>query len=128
PGVVGGGAVHALGRRLDAAVDVPGTYDDRELDPGLPDLLDLVGDGRDPLRIEPVLALAHQRFAGELQEDTVKGRRLAFGRLLVRDRLRHSARAKRTNSSTSAPSSERACATVFEVSWIHCCSASAATA
>ena len=44
PGVVRRRAVHSLGRRCHAAVDVPGADDDRELRSGLVDRDDLLGD------------------------------------------------------------------------------------
>ena len=68
PGVVGRGAVHALGRGGHAAVDVPAADDDRELRPALVDRDDLLRDGDDRLRVDPVLAPAEERLARQLQE------------------------------------------------------------
>ena len=63
PRVIGGRAVHPLSRGGHASVDVPGTDHDRELDALLLDLDDLAGERVDPLAVERVLLVAHQRLA-----------------------------------------------------------------
>ena len=54
PGVVGGGAVHALCGGRHAAVDVPGADDERDLDAARRTRVDLAGDRRHPLRVDAV--------------------------------------------------------------------------
>ena len=119
PGVVGGRPVHALGGRREAAVDVAGTDHDRHLDAPAGDPVDLPCDGRDPIRVDPVLLGAHERLAGELEENALEDRLAgcdgAACRAVVRRRP-HSATAYRTNSRTSAPCSASALATVSESS------------
>src|SRR4029079_13694514 len=77
--VVRGGAVHALGRARDPAVDVPGPEHDRDLDAAIVHALDLLGDLLQPLRIGAVVQVAHQRLPGQLEEDAPEygGRRVA---------------------------------------------------
>ena len=62
-----------LRRGGDAAVDVAAADDDRELEPLGLDLADLARDRLDRLRVGAVLVPAHQRLAGELQEDAAEG-------------------------------------------------------
>src|SRR6185503_3665620 len=65
--IVAGGAVDALGRRLDAAEDVAAADHDADLGAELVYRLYLRGDAvQDPL-IETVVALAHERLAGHFQ-------------------------------------------------------------
>src|SRR5262249_51526069 len=117
--VVGSSAVHAFCGRGHAPPDVPAAGDDGDLQPRRVDLDDLGSDRVDGVRVETELAIAHQRLARELQEDAPEGTsgRRGGARLLLVDRA-HPARAKRSNSSTSAPSSSSALPTVFDVSWI----------
>ena len=75
------------------AIDVPGPDDDRELETVRLHLDDLTGDRRQPLRVDAVRLLAHQRFAGELQQQPVKRRAGLAALLLGGNRLGHSARA-----------------------------------
>src|SRR4051794_25149713 len=79
PHVVRGGAVHALGRARDPAVDVPGPEHDRDLDAAIVDDLDLAGDLGQPDRIGAVVQRAHQRLAGQLEQNAPEygGRRVA---------------------------------------------------
>ncbi len=72
PGVVRRRAVHALGRRGHAAVDVPRADDDPDLDAGLLAVDDLLGDRLDARELEAELLVAHQRLAGELEQDAVE--------------------------------------------------------
>ena len=69
--VVGGRAVHAARARREAAKQVAAADDDRGLHAELLDfadlLCDLCGDGG----VDPEVLLAHQGFAGELQEDAM---------------------------------------------------------
>src|SRR5207237_1159815 len=95
--------------------DVPGADHDRELEPALPDIDDLVGDRVQPLRVEAVLSRSHQRLAGELEQGAAEGRRrllAGWDAFRYGSRLAHSASANRANSSTPSPSSSRACPTV----------------
>src|SRR3954466_6478582 len=69
PHVVGGRAVHPLGRARDAAVDVPRAEDNRDLDPAVVDALDLLGDLAQALEVGAVLEVAHERLAGQLEQD-----------------------------------------------------------
>ena len=62
--VVAGGAVHPASARRDAAEDVAAADDDGGLDAERLDLLHVVRDLRRDGRIDAVLLLAHQRFAG----------------------------------------------------------------
>src|SRR5207248_7338820 len=61
---------------------------------------------RDP-GIDPVVTLAHERLAGELEQNPLER---GFA---------HPASEKRWNSSTSAPASASTLPTVAEPSWIH---------
>ena len=67
--VVGGRAVHALGAGGQAAEEVAAADDDRRLDAELLDLGDVLGDLRGDGGIDAELLLAHEGFAGELQQD-----------------------------------------------------------
>ena len=63
--------VHAGSRTLKAAEDVPATYDDGDLDAGLADRGDLLGE---PLRnggIDAVGLVAHQRLPRELEKNAL---------------------------------------------------------
>jgi hypothetical protein len=92
--VVGGRTVHALRGRLEAAVDVPGAHDDRELEPLLLHVDDLTRECGDAVRVEPVLLLAHEGLAGELQQHPAKGGARRVGPSFSgRDRFGHSASA-----------------------------------
>jgi hypothetical protein len=72
--VVGGRAVHALGRRGHAPVEVPGADHDRDLDPVLVDVDDLGRDRLHGLKVDAVLARPHQRLPGQLEEDAMERR------------------------------------------------------
>src|SRR4051812_25942976 len=69
PHVVRGRAVHALGGARDAAVDVPCPQHDRDLDAAVVDALDLLGDLAQALQVGAVLEVAHERLAGQLEQD-----------------------------------------------------------
>ena len=73
-GVVGGRAVHPLGRRRHAAVEVPAPDDDRELGAAAPHRHDLARDRDTVVRVDAVLAVAHQALARELQQHAAKRR------------------------------------------------------
>src|SRR5919107_1561820 len=111
PHVVRGRAVHALGGARDAAVDVAGPEHDRDLDAAIVHPLDLPRDRLQARRVGPVVQLAHQRLAGQLEQDAPEygGRRVA-----------HSPTAKRVNrrittfSPVLADRSPRSCSMVFE--------------
>ena len=62
-GVVRCRPVHSFRGSGHAAVDVPGADDESELDPLLLHLDDLPGDSVDPLAVEPVVLVAHQRLS-----------------------------------------------------------------
>src|SRR4051812_462455 len=67
--VVGGRAVHALRRARDAAVDVAGPEHDRDLDAAIVHPLDLLCDLAQALEVGAVLEVAHERLAGQLEQD-----------------------------------------------------------
>ena len=71
PHVVGGRAVHAARAGGQAAEDVAAADDDGGLDAEALDLADVPGDARGDGGIDPELLVAHQRFAGQLQEDAL---------------------------------------------------------
>ena len=76
PGVVGGRAVHPLRRGLQAAVEVPAADDDRQL--GAVDAARRRPRGRSrapSCGSTPVLAVAHQALARELEQDAPERRR-----------------------------------------------------
>src|SRR5919199_4645455 len=79
PHVVGGRAVHPLRRAGDPAVDVAGAEHDRDLDAAVVHALDLLGDLAQALEVGAVLEVAHQRLAGQLEQDAPEygGRRVA---------------------------------------------------
>ena len=91
PRIVGGRAVHPLGGCRHPAIDVPGTHDYGELRPRLLDGHDLLGDRADGLRVDPVLALAEERLAGELQQRAAELRSTCRRRRGSRDFIRRSA-------------------------------------
>ena len=59
------------GARRQAAKDVAAADDDGRLDADALDLADFPGDLRGDSRIDAVSLLAHEGFAGELQEDAL---------------------------------------------------------
>src|SRR5919202_1495954 len=67
--VIGRRPVHAGRGALQAAVDVPGADDDRDLDAALAHEGDLGGDRADALGIGAVLEVAHERLARQLEQD-----------------------------------------------------------
>ena len=72
--VVAGRAVHALRAGRQPAEDVPAADDDRRLDPLRDRVGHLPGDLPHDTGIDPVLGLAEQCFAGQLQEHPARGR------------------------------------------------------
>ena len=72
--VVGGGAVHAPCAGRQSPEDVAASDHDRQLDAELADLDDLRGNLVGHRRVDAEVAISHQRFAGELQEDALIGR------------------------------------------------------
>ncbi len=66
PDYFGGRPVHPGGGTLHSPVDVACPDDDCELDSGVDDDLDLMGDRLDPLGIDAVVEIAHQGLAREL--------------------------------------------------------------
>ena len=74
--VIGAGAIHSLGAGGNPAEDVSAPDDDADLDAHLDDVAHLLGDLLQRLRGDPVLRLAHQRLAAELQEDALESGRL----------------------------------------------------
>ena len=71
--VVGGGAIHPLGAGGDAAEDVAAADDDGGLDAAALDVGDLAGDLVGDGRVDAEFLLAHQGFAGQLQENALIG-------------------------------------------------------
>jgi len=71
--------VHSFSGSSHATVDVPGADNDRELDALLLHLDDFPGNRVDPIAVEPVVLVAHQRLSRELQENAAedRSRRLA---------------------------------------------------
>src|SRR5258706_550237 len=126
--VVGRGALHALGRGGEPAVEVPGADDDGDVDARRAHDRDLGGEALHHSDVDAVVALAHQRLAGELQHHAPKA---GVAGLRHVDRLlgsnahrRQPASAKRWNSSTSAPASSSTFPTVLLPSWTQSWSAS----
>ena len=80
PHLVGRSPVHAgLGPAV-AAEDVAAADHDGELDAEVPDLLELSGDGGDPLEIDALAPGPEKGLAGQLQEDPlISGFRLRHG-------------------------------------------------
>ena len=72
--VVGGRPVHAARARRDATKDVAAADDDGGLDTHALDFGDVLGDLGGDGRIDAVVLRAHERFAGEFQEDAFVGR------------------------------------------------------
>src|SRR3954447_23573800 len=110
--VVRGGPVHPRGRSLQAAVDVAGAEHDRDLHAAVVHGLELGGDGLDGVGVRAEVQVAHQRLAGELDEDPPeRGRSVAV--------LRHAPTAKRakrrmtTFSPVVPDSSARICSIVL---------------
>src|SRR5690606_36129489 len=68
--VVAGDPVHALGGQPGAAEDVSATDDHADLAAEVDHLVDLPGDAPQCLRIDAVVGIAHERLAGEFQQDT----------------------------------------------------------
>ena len=90
PHVIGGGAVHRTARAgRHAAKDIPTAQDrDGGLDAHGLNLGDISGDLRGYGRVDTVVLLAHQRFAGQFQENAlVRGRRGGHRRIIDRGRL-----------------------------------------
>src|SRR5207248_203406 len=113
--------VHALGSCGHTAVDVSGPDHDRRLDPRGVYVDDLLRNRIDRRAVDAVVTGTHQRLAGQLQQDATKDR-ARVSRCC--DHLfglngHQPVSSKRSNSSTSAPSSARAWPTFFEESWIH---------
>ncbi len=69
PDVVAGRAVHAAGRRGEAAEDVAAADDDPDLDAQRVDRARPGGDERAERRVDAVLAVAEQGLAGQLEQD-----------------------------------------------------------
>ena len=71
--VVGGGAVHARRGAGEAAEDVAGADDDRDLDAAIVDLADLARDRLHALEVGAVGEVAHQRLPRQLEQDPLEG-------------------------------------------------------
>jgi len=71
--VVGGRAIHAACAGRNAAEDVAAADDDRRLDTHALNLGHVARNLRRDGRIDAVGLFAHQRFAGEFQEDAFVG-------------------------------------------------------
>ncbi len=87
--VVAGRAVHPARSGRHPAEDVAATHDDPDLDAETMDLGHLVGDERAERRIDAVLAVAQERFAGQLEQDAPISKRAPF-RCRKPGDLRHS--------------------------------------
>ena len=73
--VVGGGAIHAPRAARHAAEDVAAADDDGDLHAEIADLGHFLGDAGDHGGIHAVPLIAHQGFAGQLEEDAgIRGR------------------------------------------------------
>src|SRR4051794_4711941 len=104
PGVIGGRALHSLGGRRHAAVEVAAADHDRDLAALLAYVAELAREGADDRHVDAVVAHSHECFAGELQQHPAEA---GFG---------HPETLRRSNSTTSAPASFSACATVLDES------------
>jgi hypothetical protein len=82
--VVGRRTLHPLRRCCEAAVEVPGADDDRDVDARRADDRDLVRERLDHVRVDAVVAPTHERLARELEEDSPEAGRSGLRRL---DRL-----------------------------------------
>ena len=80
PDVVARRAVHATGRRGQAAEDVATAHDDADLDAHGVDGRDLLRDERAECRVHTVLALAQERLAGQLEQDPAVAEPASRGR------------------------------------------------
>ncbi len=69
--IIGGGTFHATGGTGNAAENVTAADDQTDLYAHIDDSLDLGGDTIDHYRIETIFTLAHQRFAGNFQQNTL---------------------------------------------------------
>ena len=67
--MIGGGAVHALRTRRDAAEDVATADDDGQLDARGGDFGDLIGHADDGGAVDAESIFAHQRLAGKLEKN-----------------------------------------------------------
>ena len=72
--VIGGAAVEAFGGAGDAAEDVASANDEAQLMPGGLGGGNLAREAGHGIGIDPELAVAHQRFARQLEENPVKSR------------------------------------------------------
>ena len=70
--MIGGRALHAVGRSLDASEDVAAADDDADLDLHVVYVADFLGDPIDRRLIEAIALIAHQRLTGQFQKDTAK--------------------------------------------------------
>ena len=116
PHVVAGCPVHPARGALDAAVDVAGADDHRDLDAAIADRRDLLGDALDLGAVGAVIEAPHQRLAGELQQDPPEagsGERSPAMTLSSPTR-KYEKRAMRTFSPVFAASSWRSSSIVFE--------------
>src|SRR5690606_10283514 len=71
--LVAGDPVHAAGGQPRAAEDVAAADHHADLGPGLLGLDDLAGQAVDDLGVDAVVLVAHQRLAGQLEQDAAVG-------------------------------------------------------
>ena len=69
--VVGLRAIHAVGAAGDTAEDVAAAHRDGHLHAVINDVLDLLGQVVDDLRIDAIAVIAHERLARKLQQNAV---------------------------------------------------------
>ena len=69
--VVGLRAIHAVGAAGDAAEDVAAAHRDGHLHAVINDVLDLLGQVVDDLRIDAITVIAHERLARKLQQNAM---------------------------------------------------------
>ena len=80
--VVGGGAVDALGRAGQAAEDIAAAHHHADLGAGGLGLVHIAGDAVHDIDVDAEAVIAHQRLAGDFEQDPAVFRRWRHGQFL----------------------------------------------
>jgi len=80
--IVGGGTVDALGRTGKAAKDIAAAHHHADLGAGEVCLLHIAGDAVDDVDIDTEGTIAHQRLAGDFEQNPAVFRRCGHGQTL----------------------------------------------